>query len=68
MTGLGNEEIRSALWEKRYWSASDEPSDQKLQFDGVERLCRRLNLTNTTEDLMRLFKVGNSDLLRAIRS
>jgi len=60
MTGLGNEEIRHAIWEKQYWKASDESSDQKLQFDEVERLCRRLNINSSTEELMRLFKVDEN--------
>lgn len=57
MTGLGNEEIRHAIWEKQYWTASDESSDQKLRFDEVEKLCRRLNVNTSTEELKRLFKV-----------
>jgi phosphatidylinositol phospholipase C delta len=60
MTGLGNEEIRRGIWEKQYWSASDNSSDQKLHFDEVERLCRRLNINTSTEELMRLFKVSNN--------
>ncbi|KAG2142733.1 1-phosphatidylinositol-4,5-bisphosphate phosphodiesterase 1 [Suillus bovinus] len=55
MTGLGNEEIRRAIWEKQYWKASDESSDQKLRFDEVEKLCRRLNVNTSTEELKRLF-------------
>jgi phosphatidylinositol phospholipase C delta len=57
MTGLGNEEIRHAIWEKQYWTASDESSDQKLRFDEVEKLCRRLNVNTSSEELKRLFKV-----------
>jgi phosphatidylinositol phospholipase C delta len=57
MTGLGNEEIRHAIWEKQYWTASDESSDQKLHFDEVEKLCRRLNVNTSTEELKRLFQV-----------
>ncbi|KAG2120381.1 1-phosphatidylinositol-4,5-bisphosphate phosphodiesterase 1 [Suillus clintonianus] len=60
MTGLGNEEIRHAIWEKQYWTASDESSDQKLHFDEVEKLCRRLNVNTSTEELMRLFKQADT--------
>ncbi|KAG1807342.1 PLC-like phosphodiesterase [Suillus subaureus] len=60
MTGLGNEEIRRAIWEKQYWTASDESSDQKLRFDEVEKLCRRLNVNTSTEELKRLFKQADT--------
>ncbi|KAG1789657.1 PLC-like phosphodiesterase [Suillus plorans] len=60
MTGLGNEEIRHAIWEKQYWTASDESSDQKLRFDEVEKLCRRLNVNTSTEELKRLFEQADT--------
>lgn len=60
MTGLGNEEIRHAIWEKQYWTASDQSSDQKLRFDEVEKLCRRLNVNTSTEELKRLFKQADT--------
>ncbi|KAG0700932.1 PLC-like phosphodiesterase [Suillus ampliporus] len=60
MSGLGNEEIRHAIWEKQYWSASDESRDQKLHFDEVEKLCRRLNINTSTEELKRLFKQADT--------
>lgn len=60
MTGLGNEEIRHAIWEKQYWTASDESSGQKLHFDEVEKLCRRLNVNTSTEELKRLFKQADT--------
>ncbi|OAX38558.1 PLC-like phosphodiesterase [Rhizopogon vinicolor AM-OR11-026] len=61
MTGLGNEEVRHAILEKQYWTASDESSDQKLHFDKVERLCRRLNINTSTEELIRLFKQADAN-------
>ncbi|OAX39023.1 PLC-like phosphodiesterase [Rhizopogon vinicolor AM-OR11-026] len=60
MTGLGNEEIRHAIWEKQYWKTSDEANDQKLRFDEAERLCRRLNINTSTEELTRLFKQADT--------
>lgn len=60
MTGLGNEEIRHAIWEKQYWTASDESSDQKLHFDEVEKLCRRLNVNTSTDELKRLFQQADT--------
>jgi phosphatidylinositol phospholipase C delta len=57
MQGLGNGEMRQALWEKHYWKGADEERDQKLTFDEVEKLCRRLNINSNHEDLLRLFNV-----------
>lgn len=54
MRGLGNGEMRQALWEKHYWTGADEG---RLTFDEVEKLCRRLNINSNHEDLFRLFKV-----------
>jgi len=60
MSGLGNIEMRQAVWEKHYWKSADEESDQKLEFDEVEKLCKRLNINSSTENLLRLFKVSFS--------
>lgn len=60
MTGLGNVEMRQALWEKHYWKGADEEKDQKLEFSEVEKLCRRLNINSSSDDLRRLFKVLRS--------
>ena len=57
MRGLGNVEMRQALWEKQYWKGANEEEDQKLTFEEVERLCRRLNINSDSADLLRLFKV-----------
>lgn len=57
MSGLGNIEMRQAIWEKLYWRGADEQSDDKLSFDEVEKMCKRLNINSNTEDLLRLFKV-----------
>lgn len=57
MSGLGNVEMRQAVWEKQYWKGSDDGRDQKLDFDETERLCKRLNVDSSTDTLMRLFKV-----------
>jgi len=57
MRGLGNGEMRQALWEKQYWKGADEERDQKLSFEEVEKLCRGLNINSHKDDLLRLFKV-----------
>jgi phosphatidylinositol phospholipase C delta len=56
-SGLGNFEMRQKLWEKQYWKGADQGSDQKLDFDEVEKLCKRLNINPSAEALLRLFKV-----------
>ncbi|KAG6890441.1 hypothetical protein C0992_001634 [Termitomyces sp. T32_za158] len=56
MSGLGNFEMRQAMWEKHYWKGADEEQDQKLVFDEVEKLCRRLNINSSSSELQRLFK------------
>ncbi|KAG6840525.1 hypothetical protein C0991_006163 [Blastosporella zonata] len=56
MSGLGNIEMRQAIWEKHYWKGADEEQDQKLVFDEVEKLCRRLNINSSPSELQRLFK------------
>lgn len=57
MSGLGNVEMRQAVWEKQYWKGADE-GDQKLDFEEMERLCKRLNINSSTDTLLRLFKVS----------
>ncbi len=57
-TGLGNTELRQAVWEKQYWKGADQTSDQKLAFDEVEGLCRRLNVDMPTPKLLELFEVS----------
>ncbi|KIM36249.1 hypothetical protein M413DRAFT_449303 [Hebeloma cylindrosporum] len=56
MTGLGNVEMRQSVWERQYWKGADEEGDQVLDFDDIERLCKRLNVNITTADLTKLFK------------
>lgn len=67
MTGLGNEEIRQAVWVRQCWKSTGEQNDQRLSFDQVEKLCRRLNINSSQEDLMRLFSVGYPDFFKFLR-
>lgn len=57
MRGLGNGEMRQALWEKQYWKTADEEPDHKLSFTEIEGLCKKLNINTNREDLLRMFKV-----------
>lgn len=63
MSGLGNIEMRQAVWEKQYWKGADQERDERLDFENVEKLCRRLNINSSSEDLFRLFKVLLSFLI-----
>lgn len=58
MNGLGETDVRQAVWEKHIWrsAAAEGAADQKLDFDEVERMCRRLNINPSREDLLRRFK------------
>ncbi len=56
MCGLGNIDLREAVWEKQYWKASDEQADQKLYFEDIEKLCKRLNVNPSHDDLARRFR------------
>ena len=58
MRGIGNIEVREALWEKQHWKGAGEERDQMLTFEEVVKLCRRLNINSNQEDLFRLFTVG----------
>jgi phosphatidylinositol phospholipase C, delta len=62
MSGLGNGEMRQAVWEKQYWKGADDGQDQKLDFEETERLCRRLNVNSSTDMLLWLFKVCVYDI------
>lgn len=68
MTGPGNEEIRQAVWIKQCWKSTGEQNDQRLSFEQVEKLCRRLNVNSSQEDLVRLFKVSWSHTVSLARS
>jgi phosphatidylinositol phospholipase C, delta len=67
MSGLGNVEVREAVWERQYWKSADVQADEKLEFEEVERLCRRLNINSGRDDLKRLFKVCITHLCLVIR-
>ena len=58
MSGLGHGSMREVVWEKQFWKGADEEKDQRLDFDDVERMCRRLNINPSRDDLMRRFKVS----------
>lgn len=60
MTGLGNLETRQSVWERQYWKGADEGGDQVLDFNDVERLCKRLNVNLSASELKKAFEVRPS--------
>ncbi|RDB15543.1 1-phosphatidylinositol 4,5-bisphosphate phosphodiesterase 1 [Hypsizygus marmoreus] len=61
LQGLGNVEMRRAVWERQYWKGADDGGDQKLGFGEVEQLCRRLNANLGREDLRKLFLAADTE-------
>ena len=59
MSGLGdaNPEVRQRVWEKFYWKGADKGSDTKLDFEEVEKMCRRLNISTPQSVLLNSFMV-----------
>jgi phosphatidylinositol phospholipase C delta len=60
MFGLGNVEVRQAVWERQYWKGADREGDQKLDFGEVETLCKRLNANLGAKELWKLFNVSKA--------
>ena len=57
MSGLDHVEERQSVWERRYWRGADDRRSDKLESPEVERLCRRLNIYFSPDDLKRRFEV-----------
>ena len=57
MQGLGNPEVREQLWERMYWKSGDNSGDQKMDVDGVKKLCQELGVHMSKEEIQALFKV-----------
>lgn len=84
MSGLGNGDLREAVWERQVWRGAEgmgeggtwggggqggngggggqggngEGGDQRLRFEDVEMLCKRLNINPSKDDLLRRFQVS----------
>ncbi|KAF9458895.1 1-phosphatidylinositol-4,5-bisphosphate phosphodiesterase 1 [Collybia nuda] len=59
MTGLGNLDMRQAVWERQYWKGADKEGDQRLVFDEVETMCKRLNVNLSRDELRRIFTLAD---------
>ncbi|KAF7366899.1 Phosphoinositide phospholipase C [Mycena sanguinolenta] len=55
MSGLTQGEMLEAVWERHYWNG------RGFMFEDVEKLCKRLNVLKTEEELRRLFQQANSN-------
>ncbi|KAE9399900.1 PLC-like phosphodiesterase [Gymnopus androsaceus JB14] len=61
MAGAYDGIIRDTVWEKQYWKSADCDGDEKLKFDDVQGLCRRLSLHFSEQELRKLFKAADVD-------
>ncbi|KAJ4473664.1 PLC-like phosphodiesterase [Lentinula aciculospora] len=59
MTGNFDNVLRDVVWEKQYWKTADHDGDQKLEFENVQNLCRRLSLHFSEEELRKLFNTAD---------
>ncbi|KAG9121312.1 Phospholipase C [Ceratobasidium sp. 392] len=44
------------MWERHYWRGADMSQDDRLEYEEMERLCRRLNVSLRKNDLFERFK------------
>lgn len=56
MSGLGHVHKRQNVWERRYWRRADEHRDDKLSFEEVEKMCRRININLPKDELKLRFQ------------
>ncbi|KAJ2933007.1 hypothetical protein H1R20_g4087, partial [Candolleomyces eurysporus] len=59
--GVGNNEMRQAVWDRQYWKGADEEGDQKLDFDDVERLCKRLHANLKSSEIRNFFEQADPE-------
>ncbi|KAJ3828363.1 1-phosphatidylinositol-4,5-bisphosphate phosphodiesterase 1 [Lentinula raphanica] len=59
MTGDFDNVLRDVVWEKQYWKTADHDGDEKLEFENVQELCRRLSLHFSESELRGLFDAAD---------
>lgn len=57
LSGLGSMERKDDVWERQYWKDTDTSGDHRADFDEIERMCRRLNISSSRADLLNVFMV-----------
>ncbi|KAL1698581.1 PLC-like phosphodiesterase [Schizophyllum commune] len=60
MGGVGNTQMRDTLWEKQFWKGADSTGDKTLDFDEIRRLCVRLNVNASAQELQTWFKLADT--------
>lgn len=55
MSGVDLIEKREQMWLRQHWKGSDSSKDSKLDFEEVVRLCRRLGVMSSRQDLKSRF-------------
>ncbi|KAJ7802523.1 PLC-like phosphodiesterase [Mycena olivaceomarginata] len=55
MGGLSQGEMLEAVWERHYWNG------RGFTFEDIEKLCKRLNVSKTEDELRRLFQRADSN-------
>lgn len=58
LSGLGSIESKDSMWEKQYWKDTDTSGDHLADFDEIERMCRRLNISASKPNLLNIFMVS----------
>lgn len=66
MSGLGHVEKRQAVWERRYWKGADKQQDDRLNFEEVVKMCKRLNINFSQENLMHRFNQADSQKCKSL--
>ena len=57
MGGLDQMRVRQSVWLRQQWKTADSNDNERLQFDEVVRLCKRLGIAAQRQDLEKNFKV-----------
>ncbi|KAK2466563.1 hypothetical protein APHAL10511_001425 [Amanita phalloides] len=60
MQGLGNLEVREQLWERMYWKEADKKGDRKLDVPEMKKLCLRLGVNLSKQEIKALFRQADS--------
>ncbi|KAL1742013.1 PLC-like phosphodiesterase [Schizophyllum fasciatum] len=60
MGGVGNTQMRDTLWEKQFWKGADSSGDKTLVFEEIRRLCVRLNVNASEQELQTWFKLADT--------
>jgi phosphatidylinositol phospholipase C delta len=58
LMGLSDGAVREEVWARQHWADADsEDRDERLAFDEVEKMCRKMNVNASKDKLKSLFTV-----------